>query len=394
MSARPGQLAGQEAPLKRRLALALSTALAFGAVVAPLAAAAPAQAAVAPAPGAPDAKALAEALAGLPDDDATAALVRVGGTGGSWHGTAGVRDLRSGAKALEHARFRAGSTTKVVTAATVLRLAADGRVDLDAPVQRYLPKLFRGTDFHRPVSVRQLLNHTSGIPAGDGWGDSFADQYAHRFDVVTPTQVAASALAKGPSFAPGTRQQYLNINYTLLGLLVEKVTGDAFADTATRLVLRPAGMRHTYFPGTDRRIQGPHNRGYQSVDGEFVDVTEWVQADRAAAGDMISTTADLERLLTALFSARIVPEPQLKEMFTPPAGIPDATMSAGLQRIKIDDHVYWGKSGSRYGYSTGIAATQNLSRTVVYSVNSTDAKGEEMNPVAQRIVMASVRNTV
>ncbi|MFZ3560139.1 serine hydrolase domain-containing protein [Streptomyces sp. BH055] len=379
--------------MKRRLALALSTALVLGAVAAPLAAAVPAQAVVAPAPGAPDAKALAEALAGLPDEDATAALVRVGGTGGSWHGAAGVRDLRSGAKALEHARFRAGSTTKVVTAATVLRLAADGRVDLDAPVRRYLPALFRGTAFRQPVSVRQLLNHTSGIPAGDGWGDAFADQYAHRFDVVTPTQVAASALAKGPSFAPGTRQQYLNLNYTLLGLLVEKVTGGSFAEAATRLVLRPAGMRHTYFPGTDRRVHGPHNRGYQLVDGEFVDVTEWVQADRSAAGDMISTTADLERLLTVLFRGRIVPAPQLEEMFTLPAGVPGATMSAGLQKIEIGGRVYWGKSGSRYGYSTGIAAAQDLSRTVVYSVNSTDAKGEEMNPVAQRIIMASVRNT-
>ncbi|MFI5657798.1 serine hydrolase domain-containing protein [Streptomyces sp. NPDC051684] len=365
----------------------MCTALALGAV-----AAAPAPAAVAPAPGTPDAKALAEALHGLPDDDATAALVRVGGRGGSWHGSAGVRDLRTGAKAREDARFRAGSTTKVVTAATVLRLAADGRVDLDAPVRRYLPELFRGTAFRKPVSVRQLLNHTSGIPAGNGWGDSFAEQYAHRFDVVTPARVAASALAKRPEFAPGTRQQYLNINYTLLGLLVEKVTGDSFAETATRLVLRPAGMRHTYFPGADPHVHGPHNRGYQLVDGEFVDVTDWVQADRSAAGDMISTTADLERLLTALFRGRVVPAAQLKEMFRVPAGIPGATMSAGLQRIDIDGRVHWGKSGARYGYSTGMAATQDLSRTVVYSVNSTDAKGEEMNPVAQRIIMASVRN--
>ncbi|MFD7294961.1 serine hydrolase domain-containing protein [Streptomyces sp. NPDC059897] len=381
--------------MKRRLALTLSTALVLGAVAAPLAAAAvPARATVAPAGthGAPDAKALASALTGLPDDDATAALVRVGGTGGSWHGAAGVRDTHSGAKALEHARFRAGSTTKVATAATVLRLAADGRVDLDAPVQRYLPGLFRGTAFQQPISVRQLLNHTSGIPAGDGWGNSFADQYAHRFDVITPRQVAVSALAKTPSFAPGTRQQYLNINYTLLGLLVEKVTGDSYAQAATRLVLRPAGMRHTYFPGTDRRIHGAHNRGYQSADGELVDVTEWVQADRTAAGDMISTTADLERLLTGLFRGRIVPAPQLEEMFTLPAGVPGATMSAGLQRIEVGDRVYWGKSGSRYGYSAGIAAARDLSRTAVYSVNSTDAKGEGMNPVVQRIIMAATRD--
>ncbi|MEV5611653.1 serine hydrolase domain-containing protein [Streptomyces sp. NPDC052225] len=379
--------------MKRRVALAVSTALALGVLSAPLASAAGARpAAVAPAPGAPDGQALAAALAGLPDDDATAALVRVGGTGGSWHGSAGVRDLRTGAKALENAEFRAGSTTKVVTAATVLRLAADGRVDLDAPVQRYLPALFKGTDFHRPISVRQLLNHTSGIQAGDGWGDAFADQYAHRFDVLTPEQVVTSALAKGPAFDPGTRQDYLNINYTLLGLLIERVTGRPYDEVATRLVLRPAGMRHTYFPGSDPSLRGPHNRGYQLVDGAFVDVTQWVQADRLAAGDMISTTADLERLLTQLFRGRIVPRPQLREMFTVPSGIEGATMSAGLQRMELNGTVYWGKSGARYGYATAIAATRDLSRTAVYSVNATDAKGEGMNPVAQRIVMAAIRN--
>jgi CubicO group peptidase (beta-lactamase class C family) len=92
----------------------------------------------------------------------------VGGTDGTWRGSAGVHDLESGAAADPDARFRAGSTTKVVTAATVLRLAAQGKVDLDTPVQHYLPGLL--TKAFEPISVRQLLNHTSGIQAGDGFG--------------------------------------------------------------------------------------------------------------------------------------------------------------------------------------------------------------------------------
>ncbi|WP_435221465.1 serine hydrolase domain-containing protein [Streptomyces sp. Tue6028] len=344
--------------------------------------------------GGPDAGALRAALAGLPDGDATAALVRVGGTDGVWRGSAGVHDLRSGRAADPDARFRAGSTTKVVTAAVVLQLAAEGRVDLEAPVQRYLPGLL--TSAFEPVSVRQLLNHTSGIQAGDGFGDSFEDVYAHRFDTLTPRQVVASAVAKGPEFRPGSRQDYLNINYTVLGMLIEKVTGRSYAHEAERRILRPAGMRHTYFPGTDPRIRGPHNHGYQAVrkaDGttEFVDVTDWNQADRWAAGDMISTTADLERLITRLFRGDLVPGPQLEEMFTVPAGIEGADMSAGLQRFEYGGTVYWLKSGARYGYSTAVAATRDLSRTLVYSVNSTDAKGESMNPVAQRIAMAALR---
>ncbi|MER5752842.1 serine hydrolase domain-containing protein [Streptomyces sp. NPDC002088] len=341
-----------------------------------------------------DTEALSAALAGLPDTDATAALVRVGGADGSWRGSAGVHDLASGAAADPDARFRAGSTTKVVTAAAVLRLAADRKIDLSKPVQHYLPGLL-GKDF-RPITVRQLLNHTSGIPAGDGLGNTFEELYAHRFDTLTPQQVVASAAAKGPEFCPGKRQHYLNINYTILGLLIEKVTGQPYATAATRLVLAPAGMRDTYFPGTDPRIIGPHNHGYQVVKKadettEFVDVTEWNQADRFAAGDMISTTADLERLLTSLFRGRIVPQPQLREMFTVPAGIDGATYSAGLQRFEFEGKVYWLKTGGRYGYNAVIAGTRDLSRTLVYSVNSTDAKSEDMNPVAQRIAMAALK---
>ncbi|MGW0210544.1 serine hydrolase domain-containing protein [Streptomyces sp. NPDC003233] len=381
------------------LAAGLVLALGAGPLAAP-AFAVPASAAPAPVAGraasaGPDADARRAALAGLPDADATAALVRVGGSDGGWRGSAGVHDLASGRAADPDAVFRAGSTTKVVTAATVLRLAAEGRVDLDTPVQHYLPGLL--TPAFKPVSVRQLLNHTSGIQAGDGWGDDFQDQYAHRFDTLTPAQVVASAVAKGPEFDPGDRQDYLNINYTVLGMLIEKVTGHSYAEEATRLVLRPAGMHRTYFPGTDPCIHGPHNHGYQKVthaDGtvEFVDVTEWNQADRWAAGDMISTTADLERLVTALFRGRIVPEPQLREMFTvPKVKEGEASYAAGLQRFVYEGRVYWVKSGARYGYSTAIAATRDLSRTLVYSVNSTDAKGEETNPVAQRIVLAALK---
>ncbi|MGW4550480.1 serine hydrolase domain-containing protein [Streptomyces violaceorubidus] len=378
------------------LAASVVLALAAGPLAAPAFAAPPAPASSSADQRGPDEEALRAAIAGLPNQYATAALVRVGTPGGDWHGSAGVRDLASGRPAHPDARFRAGSITKVVTAATVLRLAAQDEIDLDAPVQGYLPDLFT-PDFEQPISVRHLLNHTSGIKPGDGLGDDFAQAYAHRYETLTPQQVAASAIAKGPEdFVPGTRQQYLNINYTILGLLIEKVTGRSYASEATRLVLRPAGMHHTYFPGTDPRIRGPHNRGYQAVerpDGttRLVDVTEWNQADRWAAGDMISTTGDLERLLTKLFRGEIVPQPELEEMFTTPAGVPDATLSAGLEYQEADGQVFWGKSGARYGYSAFIGGTRDLRRTLVYSVNSTDAKSTARNPVADAITAAALR---
>ncbi|MGW2461691.1 serine hydrolase domain-containing protein [Streptomyces sp. NPDC001761] len=328
----------------------------------------------------PDTEALAAAIAGLPDHDATAALLRVGGDG-TWRGTAGVRDVRTGAPALEDARFRAGSVTKVVTASIVLQLAAEGRIDLDGTVQHYLPGLLTA-DF-APVTVRQLLNYTSGLRPGSSLGDTVEEGYPHRFETLTPRQVVADAVAGGPAYAPGTRQTYGNIHYTVLGMLIEKVTGDSYAHQAEVRVFRPLGMRHSSFPvGADPRIHGPHNRGYDWIDGELVDVTEWNMSDRFAAGDMISTTADLERLLVGLFRGRVVPRPQLKEMFTLP-DVPGTRYGAALERFEVNGRVIWGKTGSRPGYATVIAATPDLSRTLVYSVESTDAKGDGLS-VAQR----------
>ncbi|KOU76802.1 peptidase [Streptomyces sp. MMG1533] len=369
---------------RRTTVLAASLVLALGA--APLAA--PAFAASGPAAAhtttttGPDTEALEAAIKGLPDQDATAALVRVGGRG-SWHGVAGVRDLRTGAPALENARFRAGSTTKIVTAALVLQLAAEGRISLDGTVQRYLPGLL--TEDFAPITVRQLLNFTSGLQPGASLGEDVDDGYEHRFETLTPEEVVAASVAKGPDpeYAPGARQRYGNIHYTVLGMLIEKVTGDSYAHQAAARIFRPLGMRHTSFPdGPDPRIHGPHNRGYDWIDGKLVDVTDWNMSDRFAAGDLISTTADLEQLLFALFRGQVVPEPQLTEMFTVP-DIDGATMGAALQRFELNGKEIWGKTGARPGYHTVVAATRDLSRTVVYSVNSTDAKGDGL-PIAQR----------
>ncbi|CAL9553819.1 serine hydrolase domain-containing protein [Streptomyces sp. enrichment culture] len=356
------------------------------------AAAAPEPAAPAPY-GAPDAGRLRAALDGLPGTHATAALVRVGGTGGAWHGSAGVHDLRSGRPADPRGRFRAGSVTKVFTAATVLQLAAEGRVELHRPVRHYLPDLIPAS--YAGVTVRQLLDHTHGMPNGDFPGDDLHDWYAHRFDVHDPRAVVASATAKPPVAPPGTAQRYGNIGYTVAGLLVERVTGDTYENQVTRRVLRPLGLRDTYLPGTSPRIRGPHNRGYQVFplpDGttELRDATVWGVTDGWAAGDLVSTTADLERFTVALFRGRVVPEPYLREMFTPPAKLPDAPLTAGLQRYGLPDgRVLWLKTGGRWGYNTIVAATEDLSRTLVYSVNSTDAKGRDANPVTERIIRAA-----
>ncbi|MGA4955653.1 serine hydrolase [Streptomyces lavendulocolor] len=386
------------------LAAALVLGTAAGPLTSPAAARSPLPAAapasrvspaspVSPAPAGPDAGALRAALTGLPGTHATAALVRVGGTGGSWRGSAGVHDLRGGRPADPDARFRAGSVTKVFTAAVVLQLAGEGRVRLDGYVREYLPDLIPAA--YGRVTVRQLLDHTHGMPNADAPGGDVHDWYARRLDVHDPRAAVASATAKERVAPPGEVQRYGNIGYTVAGLLIERVTGDTYENQVTRRILRPLGLRGTYLPGASPRIRGPHNHGYQVFpmpDGstELRDATVWGVTDTWAAGALISTTADLERFMRALFRGEVVRGPLLEEMFTVPAGVPGATMSAGLQRYEVGDgRVLWLKSGARWGYSTMIAATRDLSRTLVYSVNSTDAKGKEGNPVTERITRAA-----
>ncbi|MEU9335372.1 serine hydrolase domain-containing protein [Streptomyces sp. NPDC048290] len=368
-------------------ALALTLGAGAGAVAVPATAV---QRCSAEAGTGPDIAGLTRELAALPDAMATAATVRVGGNC-AWRGSGGVREVRTGSPALADGRFRAGSVTKVVTAALVLRLVAEGRISLDGTVQRYLPGLL-SAEFG-PVTVRQLLNYTSGLRPGAAQpGGTVDESYPHRFETVTPEEVVAASVAAGPEAAPGQVQRYGNISYTVLGMLVEKVTGDAYARQARKLVFRPLGMRHSSFPaGTDPRVRGPHNRGYDVIGGTLTDVTEWNMADRWAAGDLISTTADLERLVQGLFGGRLLPERLVDEMLTVPR-VERGTARYGMafERFPAGGVEYWVKSGSRPGYATAVAATRDLTRTFVYSVNATDAK-EESGAVPQRFGLPALR---
>ncbi|MER7894665.1 serine hydrolase domain-containing protein [Streptomyces sp. NPDC096046] len=374
-------------------AAVLVVGIAAGPSVLPAAASAPAASTAARSPDA----ALEAAIAGLPNAGATAALVRVGGEEGVWHGSSGVHDLRTGRAADPAARFRAGSVTKVFTAAVVLQLAEEGRLDLDRSVRSYLPDLIPAS--YGGVTVRRLLDHTHGIPAPDFPGTTVEEWYAHRFRVHDPRGMVRSATSKDPEFAPGERQHYLNIGYTVAGLLIERVTHDSYERQVARRVLGPLGLRNTSFPGTNPRITGPHNHGYQIMrldDGTtgLRDVSVWGATDGWAAGDIISTTADLERFTHALFRGQVVRGPLLEEMFTLPrvsdfrSGKP-AAYSAGLSMKVLGGREVWGKTGGRWGYNAAIASTRDGSRTLVYSVNSTDAKGQGMSRTAENIMVAA-----
>ncbi|RKH18269.1 class A beta-lactamase-related serine hydrolase [Corallococcus praedator] len=352
-------------------------------------------------------EALRQAISGLPDGEVTGALVRVDGAEGRWIGASGVADVRTGAPVRADARFRIGSMTKTFTATVVLQLAAERRLDLDRPVQEYLPRLLPA-NVYAPITVRQLLNHTHGLPGVPVPQKDPEWFFVNRFRRYSPRELVSLALPEGPRFAPGTQQQYGNIGYIVAGLLIEQVTGRPYGDAVRDRILRPLGLRDTFVPGNLVTIPGPHAHGYEVVaaQGEgcptgaiayqgrcLVDVTEASQSVPWAAGEMISSTADLDRFLVALFQGRLLPRAQMEALFTvpdvPAVGGGRATYSAGLSRMDVNGLTLWGKSGDRHGYNNGMGATRDLRRRLIYSVN-TLRMGQDRPDIAARIVAAAM----
>ncbi|MDQ1645683.1 MAG: D-alanyl-D-alanine carboxypeptidase [Cryptosporangiaceae bacterium] len=346
-----------------------------------------------------DPQRLSGAIANLPSGEATGALVQVRGPAGSWQGTSGIADLRTGAAIVPDSRFRIGSMTKTFTAAVALQLVAEHKLDLGQTVRHYLPEFLPESlpaDYGR-ITVRNVLQYTSGIQQRDDVRPKDPDWFfAHRYD--TFPHGSQLDLARDLAFEPGTYQRYGNGDYILAGLLIEKVTGHTWEDEVTRRIIRPLRLTGTSAPVAEIGICGPHAHGYQAVgDAEYADVTDSNPSLQWSAAAVISTAPDLDRFLVALFSGRVVPREQFALMLTPPGvdtyetGQP-GPYTAGLTVFQVDGTVLYGKSGDRPGYLSGMATTADLSRRLVYSVNTVKMGSTEQQPITLRIAAAVYQN--
>ncbi|SMC95037.1 serine hydrolase domain-containing protein [Kibdelosporangium aridum] len=338
---------------------------------------------------------LKASISGLPNPETTGALVRITGRAGEFSGVSGVANLETNAPVNPRGSFRIGSTTKVFTAVLVLQLAQERRIDLDAPVQRYLPGVLPAN--YPPIPVYTLLDHTSGLPHIDI--PQLADpQWVvdHRFDSWTPAEVLATATKHPHEFTPATAQKYSNTSYIVAGMLVEKITGQSYRRALRERITDPLGLCHTYEPGNDPHLPNPAARGYITVQGKLVDVTEMNQSIPWAAGGMISTASELDMFITALFRGRLLGPAMMDRLFKVPAvetvnnGGP-AMYSQGLQTITLNGVTMWGKTGSRYGYSSGVFATRDLARRAAYSVNVTTKSTEGQPQIVLKIADAATR---
>ncbi|MGK4583951.1 serine hydrolase domain-containing protein [Kitasatospora sp. HPMI-4] len=294
--------------------------------------------------------------------------------------TSGVADLTARRPVPRDGTFRIASVTKTFVATVILQLAGDRRLSLDDSVERWLPGVVSGNgNDGRMITIRQLLQHTSGIH--DDYPDytSAEDFYQHRYDTHTPEQTVARAMRHHPDFQPGTDWSYSNTGYVLLGMIIERVTGHPWHEEVRDRIVRPLGLDHTFWPGTSPTLAQPHAETYQRFKaGEpLVDVTEQVGSGTNGEAGLVSTTADLNRFFRALLGGRLLPPAQLAQMKqTIPVSkefeqlLPGARDGLGLfSRPLSCGGVYWGHEGGDSGWITATGVTADGRRSVTVSLS-------------------------
>jgi D-alanyl-D-alanine carboxypeptidase len=292
--------------------------------------------------------------------------------------TSGVADLRTGRPVPPDGFFRIASTGKAFSSTVTLQLVGEGRLRLEDTVERWLPGVVRGHgNDGRRITVRQLLQHTSGIRDDIPDYTTEADFQRHRYDVYTPDQLVARAMAQEPAFKPGKGWNYSNTGYILVDMIIERVTGRHWYDEVERRIVRPLGLTQTSWAGYSPAMPEPHARGYQPFEaGTLVDTTEQVITDTGSA--IISTTRDVNTFFRALFGGRLLRPAQLAAMTrTVPVDpdlakiIPGARYGLGIYRRPLPcGGAYWSHPGGWGGYITDNGVTADGRRSVVLSVSS------------------------
>ncbi|WP_031525256.1 serine hydrolase domain-containing protein [Streptomyces sp. NRRL F-5123] len=383
------------------LALAVAAGIVAGTLPANAAAAAPAGRTAAAqsgrAAGDAELRAILQRLTTV--DGGPGALVEVRDRRGRSVLTSGVADVRTQAPMRGDSTFRIGSMTKPFVATVVLQLVGEHRVVLDAPVERYLPGVVRGPGGDgRVITVRQLLQHTSGLPDYLDFLDPLSilsDPLAHH----DTRDLVDLALAQPPAFpAPGGGWDYSNTNYLLAGMIIEKVTGHPYGEEIRRRIIAPLGLTATSVPDDASAIPGPHPRGYvrPGADAPLLDATAINPSVAGASGAMISSAGDLDRFLAALLGGRLLRPAQLAEMTAVRAtGDAGRAYGLGLERRTLPcGGTYWGHGGDIFGYETaGGATADGRQATVMVNVDpgGTDAQDDDMRAAVETALCADPR---
>lgn len=281
--------------------------------------------------------------------------------------SAGDADVRRGVAISSRDHTRAGSITKAFTSTVILQLVASGRFGLDDSVESLLPGALPDGD---QITVRQLLNMSSGladycsVPASPGGPDPCnPSSAAERSRAWAPQELIDIGVSAPRTFAPGQGWAYTNTGYLLLGMIIERVTGDSLAAEYRQRIFRPLGLKATRYAPDTVAMPRPFSHGYDVLAaGSFPeDITAISPTIAGAAGAAVSTPDDLETFIRAYLSGRLVPARLVREMkiATPgslngtPPSIPLEKGGVGTYGLGLE-HYTWSHSCGTFGHSGSI----------------------------------------
>ncbi|MBO0512031.1 beta-lactamase family protein [Streptomyces beijiangensis] len=310
---------------------------------------------------------------------------------GVWKSATGVGNLKTGAPRGVNDRFRTGSITNTFVATVLLQMEAEKKLSLDDTVERWLPGVVTGNgNDGRAVTVRQLLNHTSGLP------DYLADEtyyttytlgngfLQHRYDTLTPAQRLTVAFSRAPLFQPGARHAFSHTNDILAALILQKVGGRSYESEVRRRIIEPLALTATSNPGTATGLPQPSSRGYSKLfyntqPDRLDDVTELNGSQGWGDGDIISSAADLNRFYGALMGGRLLPARQLAELTTTVVNpdFPISSYGLGVEQLALGcGTTIWYHDGGMVGWLTLSAFTKDGRHQLTFNYNGDwDASG-------------------
>lgn len=255
--------------------------------------------------------------------------------------------------------FRLGSITKQFTSMSIMMLQERGKLKVSDPICDYVANC---PDIWKPITIRHLLTHTSGITNYTAFPD-----FAKTTILPTPNADMIARIEKEPlDFAPGEKFSYSNSGYYILGVIIEKVSGKPYDDFLQENIFAPIGMKNT---GYDDPLKIIMNRaaGYQKQAGKILNASYMDMSVPYAAGSLYSTTGDLLKWDQALYTEKLVSRKSLDEIFTPWKG--EAGYGYGWGIAKKFGRREISHGGGIYGFSTYIARYPDDRVTVIVLSN-------------------------
>jgi D-alanyl-D-alanine carboxypeptidase len=336
---------------------------------------------VAPAHGAAPKRAnLASIARELVKTGAPGAIVYVRTPTGTRAGVAGYadRDAHVSMRAVD--RYRIASVTKAFVSVLILQLEAEGKLDIDDPVEKYLPHVVPNGSV---ITLHQLMNHTSGLFNYTEDSAFVNDPITNFSRAWTPPELLALAFAHPANFAPGTNWSYSNTNYIVLGLVVEALTGEPLGQALQERIFTPLALTSTSFPLTIQ-LAPDFVHGYIKLEGTpLIDITPGLNPSWGwAAGGIVSNASDVTTFYRALFTRKLLPAAQLAEMET-------ATPAAGTYGLGIvNTFPACGRAfthqGDFLGWQNIAYSTANGKRQAVVIVNVNYPDYDRLNTLAQK----------